>query len=212
MNENTHFLLTRDYFNIPEREWGSMSSYEVYHTISDFTLLDKHEREFAKRQNKLLDYITYNKSKLKYEYKKEDIIFDFIMISDYFNGDIYKYELLSEERYSKCHTMAIKMAEYFENSKILTGYITLLDSKIMHSVLEFKMLGEVVIMDWTLNLIMEKQQYLKLTNFKVINIVQSSMIKEDEDLIYNSNITNKIYLLFRDELKRNFDKIKRQTI
>jgi len=212
MNENTHFLLTRDYFNIPQKEWGSMKSFEAYHTISDFTLLDKPEREFAKRENKLLNYITYNKSKLKYEYKKDDIIFDFTMISDYFNGNIYKYELLSEERYNKCHTMAITMAEYFENSKILTGYVTLLDSKIMHSVLEFNMLGEVVVMDWTLNLIMEKQQYLKLTNFDVINVVESNMIKEDEDLLYNSNITNKVYLLFRDELKKDMDKVKRQTI
>ena len=38
MNENTHSLLIRDYFNLPKNEWGSKDSYEAYHTISDFTL------------------------------------------------------------------------------------------------------------------------------------------------------------------------------
>lgn len=202
MNKQTHLLLIKDYLNIPKNEWGSYEYYEAFKIIDAFTLLD---------ENSKFKYINYNKFKNKYEYKKENIVFDFIKISDLLNG-LYKKELLSEQRYHKCHSMCIKLANYFENSNILTGYINILDSKIMHSILEFTMFDEVVVMDWTLNVIMNKEQYFKLTNFNVINIVSSSMIMEDNDLIYNCDITNKTYLLFRNELKQDLDKVKRQII
>lgn len=112
-------------------------------------------------------------------------------------------------RYRKCMTYSIGIAYGMkENCKILTGYVNLCDNKYLHSVIEYTKDNKSYILDGTRNIIMEKNDYFELTNFKVISEVDNFDMKNDIDVIYGLNFDTKPYLVFRDEIMKDINKIK----
>lgn len=139
--------------------------------------------------------------------------YTFSKISDVFDFNDYYNELTSENRYGKCHNRSFMFAIAKENSFILTGYINGSNLHVLHSVVEINAYGKTYICDWTKNLIILKDDYIKLTNFKIISKISHNQLIEDMELINTLNLKEclKIYLLFREELKNEFD-VKSKTL
>ena len=115
-----------------------------------------------------------------------------------------KKELLSTRRYGHCHDRSLYLGIGNKKSKILSGICTLDNKSFYHSVLELEN-GNII--DWTTNLIMNKSDYEKLTDFKVISSIDSEDL---EELLTINKLSPKLnirmYLYFRDELVDDLDK------
>ena len=63
---------------------------------------------------------------------------------------------------------------FLPNSKILTGIIKLESEYILHSVLEIKDKDskKIKIIDWTRNLVIEKELYLKIFEFHILEEIE----------------------------------------
>ena len=63
-------------------------------------------------------------------------------------------------------------------------------------------------MDWTRNIMMPKEDYIELFNFKILSSVDKNDLKNDFDIVRDLEFTTKHYLLFRDEIMRDINKNK----
>lgn len=213
INTNTYNLLFSDYDNIPEEDYNDQKYYVACATIDYFTKL-KDKTIFTKllklfyRDTILdLDNITFNYETKEYEYKSDSIIISFDKISNRLEDKNMIKELTSTKRIGKCHIMSMVMAPKIENSKIVTGYITFGNQKCLHSVIEYEYDDEIIILDWTMNLKISKEQYTKLTKFVEISSFLGANFIEDCKLIYNKlDINSKFYVVFRDELINDIQK------
>lgn len=202
INDKTYEMLVRDIIDSKE---VIDCEYLAYFTIDRFTIIKPEDldRERKKYEYSFYDInkIKYNKKIEQYEYKNDGMIITFSKLSDMLKTTYYNDELHSEERYHKCHEKAIELSPYLLNSKVWTGYLCLGDCKILHSVIEF---GSFII-DFNINAVMKKEDYLKLTKFEIKKVLESEKIIEDKesrifDILWDKEIPLKIYLLFRDEL------------
>ena len=76
----------------------------------------------------------------------------------------------------------------------------------LHSVVELELDGQVCILDWTKNLIINKKDYIILTGFNKISSISSKDIMKDSDLLNIFDISLKTYTLFRDEIVSDLEK------
>lgn len=213
MNISTYELLFKDY--IDTDIISDLSYLKTYYTIDSFT---------KEKDNNLMlellecmyngiiidtDTITFNSKTNEYEYKDDNIFITFTKISDYVDNKELKSELLSEDRYCKCHNYALYFGPKINNSKIVTGYVVLKDKKVLHTVISTTIDDLEYILDFTKNLKITKKQYLKLTNFKEIVSFDSKYIEGDLSLLSDIDISIKTYTVFRNEiiedLKRNIN-------
>ena len=96
-----------------------------------------------------------------------------------------------------------------EGSKVVTGYITIGNKKALHSVIEYEHDGKTIILDWTRNLIITKEQYIELTKFVELSSFEGRKFVDDVQFVFrNLNIGVKPYVVFRDELVRDMQKNK----
>lgn len=199
INNNTYNLLFKDIFYNDDNEYLN----DPATIIENFTMLDIEDRMIVLSETNLLK--CENKV---YTYNDGENKFAFSLLEDTFNDENMKRTLHSVDRYGECHHSSIGMCLSLphKNSKILTGYINYSDCKILHSVYCFTDNNIDFIYDYTKNLIMEKNEYFKLTNFKLINEISREHLIEDKDFILNSNVSVKAYLVFRDEMKKDIDK------
>ena len=94
-----------------------------------------------------------------------------------------------------------------EGSKIVTGYTTVGNQKVLHSVIEYEHDGKTMILDWTRNLKITKEQYIELTKFVELSSFEGRKVIDDIEIIFgNLNIGVKPYVVFRDELIRDMQK------
>ena len=99
-------------------------------------------------------------------------------------------------------------------TKLLTGFCERHKKKHLHSVIELQGETGQYIVDYTLNLIMNKQNYIDLTKFEIIEEIKDIDYLEDEKdgiLDFLSNyykFKTKPYLTFRKELKIDLEKNK----
>lgn len=101
----------------------------------------------------------------------------------------------------------MELSPYIYGSKIVTGYITIGKSKVLHSVIEYEYNGETIILDWTKNLKITKKQYIKLTKFVEFSSLDGRKVIDEIDNIFAKiDISAKAYLVFRDELMRDIEK------
>ena len=123
------------------------------------------------------------------------------------------------ERSGHCHhdSMIIALMTGNRNSKVVTGNVTSLapDHKIMHSWVEFlNKDGIERVADSTFNLIMNKEDYYRLRKAEPIAYLSSEEIIDD---IYSGlldskpikNIDYKAYLLYHDEILKDFKRYPR---
>ena len=132
----------------------------------------------------------------------DEIIQDIILQDE----DIKK-ELMSNKRHRQCHEKARNIAPSIRGSKIVTGYVTIGDRKVLHSIIEYDVDNKTVVIDWTSNLHITKEQYVELTKFVELSSFEGRKVIDDIELITeNFNIGIKPYVVFREEIMRDIKK------
>ena len=139
------------------------------------------------------------------------------------NGEIITFELLSEhlkcvnkeliselesqKRKGQCHSKSLFLGIANEKSNILTGYYTFENETALHSVVEIiDENGNPKILDWTRNLIIDEDIYVKLFKFNTITKIDSSLVFDEIESLAKLDIDLKTYLTFRDELLKDMEK------
>lgn len=212
INNNTYNLLFSDFDHLKEKDQGSYENAKAFYTIDLFTKLQEHSiftkllKIFLKNNFFDLNKITYNNQTKQYEYKDNDLLITFDKLSKCFDDSVTK-ELTSRKRYHKCHDKSIILSMTIENSKIVTGYITIDNEKVLHSIIEYCKNDEIIIFDWTRNLQIPKDQYIKLTKFQELASCNGEQVIEDMAIIAgNLNLSGKTYTIFRDEIMKDIQR------
>lgn len=138
----------------------------------------------------------------------------FRLISDLINNEEIKKDLLSDNRYHTCHSSSIKLlfgvnfnnaSNYLVNGKVKVNE----NDYFYHSWLEIVTLdNKEVVFDYTNNLIMDKADYYKLINAKVINVTDKETLKAEIDLLNNFELNFHPMILgyFSQEIKKDLEK------
>lgn len=218
INNKTYEILFNDVDNLSNLECGSDAKAKAFGTIEMFTLVDGKESLLTieilnEKLKEIFDYdldrISYNVETNKYEYREGSLLFEFEKWSDYVYTNFMYEKLTSEDRYKKCHSASLEYARYLSlNGKeafVVTGYVIVGAKKTLHSVVEIETVdNDVLILDFTKNLIMNKDQYMELTNFRELNSISANFVNGDKDLFFDKLDANiKAYVLFRDEFMRD---------
>lgn len=215
INVNTKQLLTPSFTSFKTNEsdkekskiikligmYTKQKEKSIYKTLSDVFLKTTYGISYKD--------IKFNEEQKNYEYiSKDGKAIKFDLLSKYAQEEKNVKELTSNKRYNKCHNMALSLATNFENATVLTGYIVHQGYKILHSVVEISKDNKKQICDWTNNLIMEKEKYINLFQFKILSEIKGKDILSDLSKIKETplSITNKEYVVFRDEFMRDLAK------
>ena len=151
--------------------------------------------------------IKFNKEKKCYEYDLGDNgKIKFKKLSKCISGldKEHKKELLTVGRHGKCHVGSLFVSLSVKNSKLLSGICKLDTKTFYHSVVLF---DNEMVADWTKNLVMRKDEYLKITNFESISTIDS--VNLDELIMIDKffpKLDLRMYLYFRDEIVHDLDK------
>ncbi len=119
-----------------------------------------------------------------------------------------KKELLSDDRYSHCYLKSIENAPYIKNSNVLLGLTKIGDYTRMHAVVEFSIKNKLFVFDWTQNIVMPKDQYIKLFDFNIYNSISGSDVRRIVELctFMGINTASSILLAFGKELENDINK------
>ena len=199
INNNTYqlFFMVKEFKDEPNNDDKEF----LLGTIQQFTKLNDKSIEYVlnktdifKRKDNVFE-VNYNN--LKYDFK----LLDSYLIKN-------KEELRSKERIGKCIHKSISLANSYEgNCKVLLGYIYNNSDKLLHSVFLECSNNHEYVFDYTMNLIMEKEKYMELFDFKIINEIDGNDIKKDKNIILKMEyISSKFYLCFRDEIMKDLNK------
>lgn len=213
INNNTYELLFKSHEDNDEGIIKHYKEFDCFFTIDSFTKIQE-KKIFTKLLNKSFkerafdtSKIKYNEEKGLYEYKDKDLVIDFNMLSNSITDEDLIKELTSDKRYGKCHEMAMNLAPAIDGSKIVTGYIMLGNQKFLHSIIELEKDGEKLIIDWTRNLMITKEQYIKLTKFVELSSFEGEKVLDDLKIgLKKLPIGITQYLLFRNELIKDMKK------
>lgn len=190
---------------------------DFIYTIEDFTMLpdivttenmlQKSNKSMFENQYGIdLKNIRYSKSHNCYHYfsLKNNIFFD--KLSNQIENENMKKELTSSNRYSKCHEMSIKLSDLYSNSSVVTGFITVGNCRILHSVLKINRNNHEYIIDYTKNLIMLEKDYTKIYKYITLTNIKNHIIKKDLKSLEGYYIEPKLYLSLHDEIMDNFER------
>lgn len=213
MNINTYNLLFDDLNNEKSDKKGSYESLNALCVISKFTKFDdmKIYSLMARMYETVDDYdfrtISWNNELNSFIYQNGNFKIPFNLLSDFMTHEDDKEELLSDERLHQCHEKSIILARMYPNFRVITGYVYLENQRILHSVVEYDDNEETIILDWTKNLRMLKDDYLKLTNFRVIETIEGYEIANDITAPVNKiGMDLKTYCVFRPEIIKELKK------
>lgn len=174
MNKNTFELLFKDFENLNmdeeiKKNGVILTAIEYYTKIREKSIFEGLvTKSFSNKIGIDLSKIEFNREKEKYEISIDDEIYDFNKLSKILGDKEIKKELESDERYGKCHAKSEWLLGKIPKTSILTGYVQKFDAKYLHSVIEYNGGNEDIIIDWTKNLVMNKEDYIKLTHFEEI--------------------------------------------
>lgn len=213
MNINTYNLLFDDINNKMSDKKGSCESLNALCVISKFTKFDdiKIYCLMAGMYETIDDYdfrtISWSDELNSFIYQKGNFKIPFNLLSDFMTHEDVKKELLSDERLHQCHEKSILLASIYPNFRIITGYIYLEKQRMLHSVIEYDDNEETIILDWTKNLRMLKEDYIRLTNLRVIETIEGYDVKNDiTGPIIQIGLDFKTYCAFRPEIVKALKK------
>lgn len=219
INENTKKALIDSFYRIPANsdEKNTKEFTDIITLIDNYTRLKQNiiERTLVnlilkKKTSLNFSDIKYNETNKMYEIslKNGDIV-TFDMISNHISDEELKKELNSKKRLSNCHIKSIELASGINNSYILTGYYTTNLNKILHSVVEIVKDGKNYILDWTQNIWMPKDDYIKIYKFQILEKINSNDLEQDFKKLKKLEFKSlKTYLVFRDEIIKDLEKNK----
>lgn len=214
INNNTYELLFKDKEDIRNIDTEERFREYILYIIETYTRFREKsifisflKKYFGAKTKFDFSRIVWNEEKKEYEFEFLGEKYTFNKISDSINDKKAKKELESEKRYGNCHVASIGMIAGMQDGKVLTGYINLCGGRYLHSVIEIND-GEII--DWTRNLVMPKDEYIKLTGFTILESIKSEEILEMLSKFYDRDIVNsKVMSVFGKELlndiKRNPD-------
>lgn len=213
MNINTYNLLFDDINNKISDKKGSCESLNALCVISKFTKFDdiKIYCLMAGMYETIDDYdfrtISWSDELNSFIYQKGNFKIPFNLLSDFMTHEDVKKELTSDERLHKCHEKSILLASIYPNFRIITGYVYLEKQRMLHSVIEYDDNEETIILDWTKNLRMLKEDYIRLTNLRVIETIEGYDVKNDiTGPIIQMGMDFKTYCAFRPEIIKELKK------
>lgn len=213
MNINTYNLLFDDINNKMSDKKGSCESLNDLCVISKFTKFDdiKIYCLMAGMYETIDDYdfrtISWSDELNSFIYQKGNFKIPFNLLSDFMTHEDVKKELTSDERIHKCHEKSILLASIYPNFRIITGYVYLEKQRMLHSVIEYDDNEETIILDWTKNLRMLKEDYIRLTNLRVIETIEGYDVKNDiTGPIIQMGMDFKTYCAFRPEIVKELKK------
>lgn len=213
MNINTYNLLFDDLNNKKSDKKGSYESLNALCVISKFTKFDdmKIYSLMARMYETVDDYdfrtISWSDELNSFIYQKGNFKIPFNLLSDFMTHEDDKEELTSDERLHKCHEKSILLASIYPNFRIITGYVYLEKQRMLHSVIEYDDNEETIILDWTKNLRMLKEDYIRLTNLRVIETIEGYDVKNDiTGPIIQIGLDFKTYCAFRPEIVKALKK------
>lgn len=213
MNINTYNLLFDDINNKMSDKKGSCESRNALCVISKFTKFDdiKIYCLMAGMYETIDDYdfraISWSDELNSFIYQKGNFKIPFNLLSDFMTHEDVKKELTSDERLHKCHEKSILLASIYPNFRIITGYVYLEKQRMLHSVIEYDDNEETIILDWTKNLRMLKEDYIRLTNLRVIETIEGYDVKNDiAGPIIQMGMDFKTYCAFRPEIVKELKK------
>ena len=213
MNINTYNLLFDDINNKISDKKGSCESLNALCVISKFTKFDdiKIYCLMAGMYETIDDYdfrtISWSDELNSFIYQKGNFKIPFNLLSDFMTHEDVKKELTSDERLHQCHEKSILLASIYPNFRIITGYVYLEKQRMLHSVIEYDDNEETIILDWTKNLRMLKEDYIRLTNLRVIETIEGYDVKNDiTGPIIQMGMDFKTYCAFRPEIVKELKK------
>ena len=138
-----------------------------------------------------------------------------LLLSDVIPESINNFpELETTERANNCFYGSYEISKLLGiKNNIVTGYVSGFTdkSKYLHSWVETNLKGEDVVIDFTLNAIINKDGYYYFRHAKPISSLSSDKTLNDienyNDLLEALNVHQAAYNIFRDELVKDFEKI-----
>ena len=116
----------------------------------------------------------------------------------------------SERRYGQCHEKSLELSMALPESYIVTGYVKANKGKYLHSIVEIEKKSEKYIIDYTKNIIMPKEQYVKLTSFEELERISDmeylQHVQKIQDFTNVSKIDLKAYTTFGKEIAKELEK------
>ena len=214
INNNTYELLFKDKEDIRNIDTEERLREYVLYIIETYTRFREKsifisflKKYFGAKTKFDFSQIVWNEEKKEYEFEFLGEKYTFNKISDSINDKKAKKILESEKRYGNCHVASMGMAAVIQDGKVLTGYINIYGGRYLHSVIEIND-GEII--DWTRNLVMPKDEYIKLTGFRILESIKSEEILQMHSKFADKDIVDsKVMSVFGKELlndvKRNPD-------
>lgn len=213
INKNTYDLLFNDLKNKSNEKSGSYESLEALCIISKFTKLDNAKiwslmsGVYDSNEDYVFATITWNNELNSYVFQNGEFKIAFNLLSDYMTHEEIKTELTSDKRNHQCHFKSLMLVRMYPEFRLTTGYVYLEKKRILHTVVEYDDNEETIILDWTKNLRMTKEEYQKLTNFRTIETIQGYDVLSDlAGPVTKSNIDLKTYCAFRSEIVKELKK------
>lgn len=214
INFKTYKMLFKGTIKVSKEQSNIYENKIAYLTLWHFMVLDttklsgKISKLLYKIYNLDLDRISYDEDLKLYKYQHKDKIITFDKLSNKTLDEELKQELLSKKRYKKCHSKSSGICASIENSKAVTGYVTIKNIKFLHTIVELVKDNENMVIDYTNNLYISKEQYYDLTKFKVIDSIDSDIIFDYFQIINDLEMMIKPSLCFSKEIMVDLEKNK----
>ena len=189
--------------------------FSTYSEIKSIGVIDDDDVIFNFTLNPLAKRYDISISEDNYYLYKD---YRFRRISECLNVGEFKKKLESSERFHMCMAgsiwMSLILAKTYkaEDIRIVLGVIPQNDYEgNNHAWVEFRKSGKWIAVDYTGNLIMESDEYIRLRGMKVISTIEYQVIKELGDFYHNSGLEMDIFpiLYFAEEMLRD---IKRSSV
>lgn len=214
INKNTYKLLFSDYDNIPEKEQPAIENSYIITIIQLYTRFREKDifskllkLAFEKKYKIDFSKIKYNEKTKEYEYEFNGEVYTFDKLSNELENKNVKKELESERRYGQCHEKSIEISMALPEAYIVTGYIKENKGKFLHSIVEIEKKNEKYVIDYTKNIIMPKEQYVKLTSFEELERISDMEYLQHVQKIANiPDINLKTYTTFGKEIVKELEK------
>lgn len=170
--------------------------------------------DFTLNPSIFTEHVRYDEKKKKYIYEDKDFgMFEFGLLSDSFESEEEKADLLSKHRYHRCHFNSQKIIESLakvdqENAFLVAGKIRANDTNdFYHSWVEID--SKNVVLDYNRNFVMNRDKYYKLYGAVALQKTTAADIKEIYDKLINEAellLTDKDLNYFGAEILRDLKK------
>lgn len=210
INKKTYELLFKDEDNIREMDFDEKKRCYLLYIIEKYTRF--REKSIFSTLLKLyygsktkFDFskIKFNETTGEYEFEEFGEKLTFNKLSNLIENKELRGKLESEKRYGECHVASMGLATVSKDFDVLTGYENIAGGRYLHSVIETPY-GKII--DFTKNLVMSKEDYIKLTGFTVLERITNDELYRIHIKIIGLNMNSKVLATFGSEILKDIEK------